>query len=335
MSEEWLSAAEAYRLVAEVTNPYLAQRAICCRASDGMLAARARRLILGDRTVDESEVPPGFWWARGEAALTQNWTTGDFETWIDQRVYCRAYGVEFRRPDIEAMLPNRGKKQTFQQSGPGNYASAARCLAELRKALDCDQGDAERLILRGCRAGLIPARCSTIWSRVTNRYGAQEDERTNVAIPDWFWEQCLDDQDTILNWQKGRFAGRGVMDGDEYKAIVSGVEFHVGAIVEIEATEVETKRVEQLPADDTAGKLPETGETVGRRLSERWPAWIAELVAYVHEHGIPAGIGSQGQEEVITGVAKALAERGEETFARSTVQPAVQAMLDRLRSAEN
>ena len=41
-----------------------------------------------------------------------------------------------------------------------------------------------------------------------------------------------------------------------------------------------------------------------------------------------------GQEEDINTVADRLTERGEEPLGRSTVQPTVQAVLDRLRRAE-
>jgi predicted nucleotide-binding protein len=45
------------------------------------------------------------WWAQGEAALTQNWTTGDFETWIDHKIHLKAFGVMFRRADVQKMIP--------------------------------------------------------------------------------------------------------------------------------------------------------------------------------------------------------------------------------------
>jgi hypothetical protein len=70
-------------------------------------------------------------------------------------------------------------------------------------------------------------------------------------------------------------------------------------------------------------------------LSEQWRPWIAELVAEVHDHGVPEGVGSQGQEELIKRVADALAKRGIDGLGRSTVQPVVQAVLDRMRRAEN
>ena len=79
---------------------------------------------------------------------------------------------------------------------------------------------------------------------------------------------------------------------------------------------------------------PEATVSSGRRPSERWKPWIAELVAYIHEEGIPDGIGSQGQEELINAVSDRLSLRGEESLSRSTVQATVQAVLDRLR-AEN
>ena len=62
-----------------------AQRTICQRAYAGLIQARAERFIRDGRASDNVEIPREFWWAKGEAALTQNWATGDFETWIDQR----------------------------------------------------------------------------------------------------------------------------------------------------------------------------------------------------------------------------------------------------------
>ena len=37
-------------------------------------------------------------------ALDLNWDVGDFEIWIHQAYFYRAYGVEFHRADIEDML---------------------------------------------------------------------------------------------------------------------------------------------------------------------------------------------------------------------------------------
>jgi predicted nucleotide-binding protein len=57
------------------------------------------------------EVPPEFWWARGDAGLTQNWDVGDFETMApDFGGLLRAFGVTFRRSDIEQLKPATAAK---------------------------------------------------------------------------------------------------------------------------------------------------------------------------------------------------------------------------------
>ena len=71
----------------------------------------------------------------------------------------------------------------------------------------------------------------------------------------------------------------------------------------------------------------------GRPRSAAWTDWIAELTSHVHENGFPKGSGSQGQEMIINGVADRFAERGLEGPSRSTVQPVVQAVLDRHRGS--
>ena len=73
----------------------------------------------------------------------------------------------------------------------------------------------------------------------------------------------------------------------------------------------------------------------GRKQSLGWPEFVAELCAYFHEKGIPPGSGTEGAEKVIEAVDQRLLQRGvNETPSRSTVQPAVNAALKRLR-AEN
>ncbi len=102
--EEWISAAEAIKLVSAAIGSYRARRAICSRAHDGLIEARAARLVLNDRSMDNANVSRQFWWAKGEAALEQNWSTGDFATWIDHKYHLRAYGVSFSRHGIEALI---------------------------------------------------------------------------------------------------------------------------------------------------------------------------------------------------------------------------------------
>lgn len=74
---------------------------------------------------------------------------------------------------------------------------------------------------------------------------------------------------------------------------------------------------------------------VGRPFAAWWPDFVAELVAYTVEVGLPPGIGHQGQSEVIKEVCARLQERGKEEPSRSQIQEAVNAVLRRMRSAGN
>jgi hypothetical protein len=101
----WISAAEAVELLKPIMKPYTAQMTICTRAHSGLIRAHAERYMIDSKVADNREVPKDFWWAEGQAALEQNWSIGDFETWIDHRIHLRAFGVSFLRADIEKMIP--------------------------------------------------------------------------------------------------------------------------------------------------------------------------------------------------------------------------------------
>ena len=103
-NDEWMTAAAAIALLRK--HDHSAYSTICKRAHGGLIGARADRYIRDGRLVDDVEVPIGFWWAEGEAALQQNWVTGDFETWIAKRIHLQAFGVRFRRLDIEKLIPS-------------------------------------------------------------------------------------------------------------------------------------------------------------------------------------------------------------------------------------
>jgi hypothetical protein len=334
MSEVWISAAEAYDRISRVI-PFRAAEAICSRAFDGLIAARARLLVIGEKRAEEAAVPREFWWAKGQAALEQKWVSGDFETWIDNRIQCRAYGVQFREIDIEAMLPTTGRVRKVQPAGQGNFAPAARCVAELRDSLGCTKEEAGRHILRFCRAGLIDSRCQNIWWEVTDRYGPSEHDEDHVTVPEWFWEHCSQGSAAILNWDTGSFAGRGLVNGELHKVRIKGVEFDVSGIIDLEFM---LKREPEPVVDDEpkgADQVAKPSVAGGRPRSEKWIDWVAELAAYIHFNGIPTGEGVEGQDALIAAIDQKLIDAGREGLSRSTVQPIVRAVLGRLRSAEN
>jgi hypothetical protein len=113
-SRNWIPAAEAAALLKSAFNSQqLAEATICKRAHGGLIRARAERFMVDgiEHTVmDESgalikvAIENGFWWAEGNAALHQNWVTGDFDAWIDDEHF-QAFGVWFLRADIEKLIP--------------------------------------------------------------------------------------------------------------------------------------------------------------------------------------------------------------------------------------
>jgi nucleoside phosphorylase len=134
--EEWISSAEAIQMLKPTMNPLIAYQSICTRAHSGLVRARTERYEVDSRVADNCEVPKEFWWAKGRDALQQNWATGDFETWIDQRQHLKAFGVFFLRADIEKMLPAGLAKVSAASAAP--TAAKERRSAIILTALDIE-----------------------------------------------------------------------------------------------------------------------------------------------------------------------------------------------------
>ncbi|GGI21031.1 hypothetical protein GCM10010987_12340 [Bradyrhizobium guangdongense] len=116
--EEWISAAQALHLLATAFESKItAQMVICQRAHANMIRARAEQFIIDDKPSGPRNVPKEFWWAEGNEALTQNWTMGDFETYIQDKRY-RAFGVKFASQDIAKMVPSSSQPVTPKPTLP-------------------------------------------------------------------------------------------------------------------------------------------------------------------------------------------------------------------------
>jgi hypothetical protein len=124
-----------------------------------------------------------------------------------------------------------------------------------------------------------------------------------------------------------------------HKVRIKGAEFDISGMVDMENMLRAQESPEAPPTRSLAAmpgpQSPEPLSRGGRPKSESWVNWIAELVCYVHEEGIPDGSGAEGQDAVIGAIEERLAARDLESPSRSTVQAAVRAALMRLRSAGN
>jgi hypothetical protein len=104
--DEWLSAAKAIEILTPILTQYSAQLRICERAHAGLIRARAEEFHYRDQVVRDCLIPKQFWWAEGHVALEQDWTVGDFSTWMERKtVHAKAFNVTFARADVEKMLP--------------------------------------------------------------------------------------------------------------------------------------------------------------------------------------------------------------------------------------
>jgi hypothetical protein len=122
---EWISAAAAVELIKPhfKNSAYAAHMRICEHAYARLVRARARRYIIGEAARDDSVVPHIFWWAKGNAALTQDWTTGSFSTYIND-IEHRAFGVTFANTDLEKMIPADLTKPPTAPDTPAAVPSA-------------------------------------------------------------------------------------------------------------------------------------------------------------------------------------------------------------------
>jgi hypothetical protein len=115
--EELISAAEAVLLLKPVyRGEYATKLGICELAHAGHIRARGQRFIMDNRAANNFEIPTLFWWAEGREGLKQDWTAGDFDTWVDfgkvasdlrlgiGTVHFRAFNVSFLRAEIEQLI---------------------------------------------------------------------------------------------------------------------------------------------------------------------------------------------------------------------------------------
>lgn len=141
------------------------------------------------------------------------------------------------------------------------------------------------------------------------------DRHSDVLVPAEFWwaegESALQQ-----NWEVGDFS---TWIDRRVQIKVFGVRFLRRDILQM------------LPARLALAEPSPPREPAGRPMSALWPGWVAELVAYIHEHGIPEGAGSAGADQLIERVCERLAERGLDAPARSTLLSTAKAVLRRLR----
>jgi hypothetical protein len=222
VDSEWIKASLALRYVAKSRGKIGAAFAICRRAHLGTLATHADRLIVDDHVKADMRLPADFWWAEGHAALEQDWDSGDFSTWIDQRKHLRAFDVSFDFIELCSLVQAEDRTEALAGiSVVGNPDwIAAREVARLMLGLD-GVVDSLRTIVEHCSTGRLVARAH----RMTKR-GTLNDARIEWEVPLWFWRELSPSSPPYELWAMDKAFGAGNRNGERIEITLQGLHFH-------------------------------------------------------------------------------------------------------------
>ena len=228
MAVHWISAESALSVIENISGEHAARLAICTHAAEGLLSAKARLLIMGDKRGTNVFVPASFWWARGHEALDQDWSIGDFATWIDRRISCSAIGVTFDLSGICEMLPAATRPliaRKLSVAGDPDWMTAQAARAFMYGELGAQPVSAGQLLLDQCRLGFVAAR-AVLMQRDdgTNPHG-WADEQREWDIPAWYWEGFVAAGSSQQNWERGLFSGKGLTASGLSSMTLTGVHF--------------------------------------------------------------------------------------------------------------
>jgi hypothetical protein len=137
-------------------------------------------------------------------------------------------------------------------------------------------------------------------------------------------------------WRRAIAAGAVDEIWDDDQLVLAADAATGDPMIDIVGFEFDRDAIERIAAAHGAGATPKkpVKSAGGRPTAGWWAAFAEELAVYIHEVGVPEGLGSEGQGEVINSVCDRMSERSVlETPNRRSVQPIVQAVLDRIRAA--
>ena len=110
---DWIAAAEALKIAEDRLGADGPAGALIAAAEAGAIKARAQRFTVelpnacGQKAVLDDElveIPPEFWSSQGRALVEQDWESGVFASLVNASFQHQAFGVEFDRAAIEALV---------------------------------------------------------------------------------------------------------------------------------------------------------------------------------------------------------------------------------------
>lgn len=233
MKPVWIEAARALEIATDGGSKTAAIQSICERAHAGLIRCAAHILTVGDERKSNVGLPKKFWWAEGHEALEQNWTTGDFSTWIDNSVQLQAFGVRFALDDVLELLPVEQRAvvaKRYSVAGNPDWLSAKDTCAIVAKQETMSFLTAGRKIVDQAKLGFVTARAVEMRSKTEGRFHSEDIER-EWDVPTWFWMQYCDPEKSSQNWETGKFKGRSYKPLSPRAMELSDVHFLKSTIV--------------------------------------------------------------------------------------------------------
>lgn len=299
---------------------YPAILAICERAHAGLLIGRARLLIVGERRHENMIVPSTFWWAQGHEALQQNWTTGDFATWIEQSTHLRAFGVQFDFSGLRQMLPPEiasiAARELSVANDPG-WVSAKAARRFMYERLGSNPATAGAELIDQCRLGFVAARAVLVQQSEHAQFEPGDSGEREWDVPEWFWQNFTKTGSSSQDWDRAIFSGKGRSPNSVRYMRLSGVYF-------------EKSSLEALAEPEAIVSANQSNKG-GRPRKEWWDElWCAIWGQIVHGELTPTS-----QAEIERAMLEWVEQRGE-SVAESTVKPmAKKVWLEWNREAKN
>jgi len=227
-----------------------------------------------------------------------------------------------------------------------NPAEAVQSLARLHDLsgrfadFDVCLNAAEETVLARLASGQVPTRASFVEYTSTEEFLVT---KTDEAVPETFWRSWVAARpiEREADWIVGDFRYDHGADWSDFpcwgKAF--GVAFEVSALPWMDACQVAPEDLSRIVELESALDEMTTSQTSalpsrsgkGRPAANWWPAFAEELAVYLHDSGPPQGTGTEGQSEMLAVIFRRMNERGHGEPSRSTVQPVINAVLQRVR----
>lgn len=214
MGEQWIDAGQAKAIAGSTYT-------LCERLHAGLINSRATLLTRDNQSLGMSSLPAEFWWAEGHEALEQDWSAGDFSTWLDRKVHLKAFGVQLALSGVLETLPFDQRAVTARNlsvASNGGWVSARAARQFAYEAAGANPIKAGTTILAQARLGFIAARAvmATCFRGGRDEVEPQWNER-EWDVPTWFWERFTHPDSSAQDWELGTFSGKGAgPDGLRY-----------------------------------------------------------------------------------------------------------------------